>query len=325
MQLLVELVQTYGLGLAFAAVLIEQIGLPIPSYPILLVTAALSAQGNFSLAQVVAVAVTACLFADFSWYWLGVRFGGRLLGLMCRISLSPDSCVQQSTTIYERWGAPALTVAKFVPGFGTVATAMAGIVRLGAFEFAVFDLIGALLWSGLAVALGWTFRTAIDDVLQVLESAGRFGLAMIATGLGLYVLVKLVQRTRSARAPKLPRISASELYAMIQEDRAPLLIDVRAQASRRLGVIPGSRWLDPTSPQEALRALPRAEEVVVYCACPNDAGAVTIARRLLQAGFPRARALQGGIDAWIASGLPLQPASMSSPPAIGTAPLHALA
>ena len=145
MSILVELVHRYGLGLVFASVLIEQIGLPIPAYPILIVTAALSAQGNYGVPQVVAFAVLACLLADFFWYRAGSLFGRRVLRLMCQISLSPDSCVRQTENIYTRWGAPSLTVAKFIPGFGAVATAMAGVVGVTAFGFVFFDLIGATL------------------------------------------------------------------------------------------------------------------------------------------------------------------------------------
>src|ERR1700751_5288210 len=104
MHLIVELALRYGLSLVFVTVLIEQIGLPIPSYPILIVTAALSAQGNYSVPQVIAAGVVACLLADFAWFRAGARFGGRVLALMCRLSLSPDSCVRQTESIYERWG-----------------------------------------------------------------------------------------------------------------------------------------------------------------------------------------------------------------------------
>jgi len=190
MQIPIELVLQYGLGLAFVGVLAGQIGLPIPAYPILVVTAALSARGTYSPAEVVAIAVFACTLADLAWYGAGARFGRRVLAAMCRISLSPDSCVRQTEAIYERWGAPSLMVAKFVPGFAAVATAMAGVVGLSLVSFVLFDLVGATLWSGLAVALGWIFRDAVDDVLRVIESAGRVGLVAIGAAFALYLILK---------------------------------------------------------------------------------------------------------------------------------------
>ncbi len=306
MEFLVDLAQRYGLSLVFAVVLIEQIGLPIPSYPILIVTAALSNQGSFRVPQVVAFAVFACLLADFGWYRAGARFGRRVLSLMCRISLSPDSCVRQTESIYAQWGAPSLMVAKFVPGFGAVATAMAGVVGVTPFAFIFFDMIGATIWTGLAAMLGWIFRDAVGDVLNVIESAGRLGLAAIVGALVLYVMIKFVQRQRLLRQLRMARVSVDELHAMLKGDPPPLVVDVRSAFSRGGGVIPGSRWIEPRAPDAELLSLPATDEVVIYCACPNEASAAAVAKRLMKAGFQRVRPLKGGIDAWVASGLPLE-------------------
>jgi membrane protein DedA with SNARE-associated domain len=306
MHLLVELAQRYGPGLVFAVVLIEQIGLPVPSYPVLIVTAALSAQSSYGVPQVIAFAVFACLLADFGWYRAGARYGRRVLSLMCRISLSPDSCVRQTESIYAQWGAPSLTVAKFIPGFGAVATAMAGVVGVSPFAFVLFDMIGATIWTGLAATLGWIFRNAVDDVLAVIESAGRLGLAAIAGAFALYVLVKFVQRQRLLRQLRMARVSVDELHSMLKGEPPPLLVDVRSAVSREAGFIPGSLWVEVHAPDEQLNKLPVTDEVIVYCACPNEASAAVVAKRLMKAGFHRVRPLKGGIDAWVASGLPLE-------------------
>jgi rhodanese-related sulfurtransferase len=108
------------------------------------------------------------------------------------------------------------------------------------------------------------------------------------------------------RQLKAARVSAHELHAMFKREPAPLVIDVRSPRSREGGVIPGSRWIAPRAPDEELLSLPVTEEVVIYCACPNEASAAAVAQRLLKAGFRRVRPLKGGIDAWIASGLPLE-------------------
>src|ERR1700740_326284 len=225
MQLLVDLVLRYGLALAFVTVLVEQIGLPIPSYPILIVTAALASQGAYSVPQLVVVGVVACLLADYGWFRAGARFGRRVLSLMCRISLSPDSCVRQTESIYERWGAPSLLVAKFVPGFGAVATAMAGVVGVAPWAFILFDALGAAIWTGLAASLGWIFRDAVDDILRIIESAGRIGLAAIACAFVLSLLVKVLQRQRLLRRLRMARVSPQELETMLKGKPPPLVVD----------------------------------------------------------------------------------------------------
>jgi membrane protein DedA with SNARE-associated domain len=124
MQLLLTLIEQYGLWLVFVNVLVLQIGLPVPAYPTLIVVGAITARGEITAAQAIAVAVTASLIADLLWYVCGARQGRRVLRLMCRLSLSPDSCVRQTENIYERWEPPSLMFAKFVPGFAAVATSI---------------------------------------------------------------------------------------------------------------------------------------------------------------------------------------------------------
>src|SRR5206468_1249730 len=74
--------------------------------------------------------VTAAVIADTFWYMTGHRYGLRVLRMLCRISLSPDSCVSQTESIFVRFGARSMLIAKFVPGFASVSTAMAGAVGL---------------------------------------------------------------------------------------------------------------------------------------------------------------------------------------------------
>jgi rhodanese-related sulfurtransferase len=210
--------------------------------------------------------------------------------------------VRQTETIYERWGAPSLALAKFIPGFAAVATAMAGVVGTPLLAFVVFDSIGATLWAGLAVGLGWYFHDAIRDVLDAFEQAGRIGLLALGAALALFVLAKLFQRQRLLRQLRLARVSVDELRDMLRLGQQPLLVDVRSAAGRRDSAIPGSIWLDMHALDEAILALPRGDEVIVYCACPNEVSAAVVAKRLIKAGFRRVRPLKGGIDAWIAAG-----------------------
>ena len=136
---LIELVQQYGVALAFVNVLLLQAGLPVPAYPTLIVTGALAARSPYTLAEVLAAAVVASTLGNLAWYFAGRRLGGRVLKSLCRVSLSPDSCVRQTETIFERFGAPSLIFAKFVPGFASVATAMAGVVRIAVWRFVLFE------------------------------------------------------------------------------------------------------------------------------------------------------------------------------------------
>ncbi len=303
MQFLLNLIEQYGLALVFLNVLALQLGLPIPAIPTLIVVGAASAVGDrYSVPQVLAVAVVASLIADLVWYTVGAKIGRRALRLMCKLSISPDSCVRQSETTYERWGAPSLMVAKFIPGFAAIATSMAGVVRTRLASFVFFDAIGAALWAGAGVLVGWIFRDAVADVLAVLEAAGRWGIVALGVALLLWLGVKEIQRQRLLQQLRMARVSVEELQRMLDEGQRPLVVDVRSAKSREQGTIPGSRWVDMHALDETMRELPVTDEVIVFCACPNEASAAAVAKKLMQHGFGRVRPLAGGIDAWVAKG-----------------------
>jgi membrane protein DedA with SNARE-associated domain/rhodanese-related sulfurtransferase len=266
----------------------------------------MASRSDITVPQVIAVATAASLIADLTWYSAGARFGRRVLRLMCRLSLSPDSCVRQTETIYERWGAPSLMVAKFVPGFAAVATSMAGLLRTRLPSFVLFDAIGALLWSSVAVTLGWLFRDAVNDLIDGFNQAGRWGLVGLATALALYVAVKALQRHQLIRTLRMARVSVDELNDMLARQERPLIVDVRSLSSQQQGRIPGAVWIDSHAFDQSLQAEGlherMAHEVIVYCACPNEASAAVVAKKLMRAGFKRVRPLGGGIEAWVEKG-----------------------
>ncbi|HSS45457.1 MAG TPA: DedA family protein, partial [Thermoanaerobaculia bacterium] len=157
---LIASVARFGVPFIFANVFLEQIGLPIPALPTLIVAGALSAEGKLPAGEVLLVVLAATLAADSFWYGLGRRYGFRILKTLCRISLSPDSCVRQTTSILEKWGMPSLLVAKFIPGFSTVAPPLAGATGARLSVFLVYDGGGALLWAGGGFAAGIVFHRA---------------------------------------------------------------------------------------------------------------------------------------------------------------------
>lgn len=306
MSLLLELIHQYGPLFVFACVLVEQAGAPVPAYPALLVAGSLAASGRHSAPAMLLAAVAACLVADSLWYAAGRRFGGRVLRTLCRLSLSPDGCVRQTESIFSRWGAPSLAVAKFVPGFASVATAMAGSTGVNRWSFVLYDAVGALLWAGVGLALGWVFAAAVGDVLAVLAEMGRWGLMLLGALLAAFVAAKAWRRRQFLAQLRMDRISVQELAQMLQADERPLVLDVRSPQSQQEGRIPGALAFDHEDWPADLQARDADAMVIVYCACPNDASAALVAKKLMQRGFRRVRPLHGGIDAWRAAGLALE-------------------
>ena len=71
--------------------------------------------------------------------------GHQVLGLLCRISLEPDSCVRQTENAFLRYGVRFLLFAKFVPGLGTLGPPLAGAARVGVLRFSFYSATGASL------------------------------------------------------------------------------------------------------------------------------------------------------------------------------------
>lgn len=302
MDLLLHLLANYGLWVVFVAVLLDQGGLPVPAFPPMIVASAMAVQAGQPLWPVVLVATLAALLADGLWYAGGRRFGKHLVRLVCRLSLSPDSCVASTRDTYARWGAPSLVVAKFIPGFAALATTLAGQARTGLARFAFYDGLGAALWALVAVGIGALFNDAVSDVLARLDDLGTLGLLLVLAAIVLFVAWKFWKRQRFLRLLRMARISVPELRQLIDDGAAPLVLDVRPTALREAsGWIPGAVLAAHVG---ELDVEPQ-HEVVVYCDCPNEASAAKLARALKQRGFQRVRPLAGGFEAWLAQGLPV--------------------
>lgn len=305
---IIVLLTQYGVLLVFVNVLVEQAGLPVPAVPTLVVAGALAGGGLLSLPGVLAAAWLACLLADGAWFFAGRRYGAGVMRTLCRVSLSPDTCVKQSELRFQRWRGRVLLVAKFVPGLSTVAPPLVGALGLRPAVFLLMDGLGSLIWVAAAVGLGYALAPQIDHVLETLSQAGTIALQVVAVLLALYVLFKWWQRQRLIRVLRMARISVDELQAAMAHEPAPVVVDVRSQASRLVDarVIPGALLADLGGVDQAVKDIPLETELVMYCTCPNEASAALAAKILMQQGYRRVRPLHGGLDAWAAAGYPVQ-------------------
>ena len=304
---LFELLQLYGVLIVFAIVLVEQGGLPIPAFPILVVAGALSVSGDISWAACMAVAAGACLISDSFWFSAGRRHGKRILRLLCKISLSPDYCVSQTEDRFTRYGAKSLIVSKFIPGFNIIASPMSGAIGVSVPRFLVFSVTGSLLWSGTGLAIGAFFHKSVDQILLVLGQMGTTSLIVLLGLLALFVLYKYWERRRFHQGLQIERISVAELASLIDQGQDPLIVDARSATAQRMeAAIPGALLYHKCDERGLAEVLDRDRHIVVYCSCPNDVTAAQVARQLLAKGYHRTRPLHGGLDAWNAHRQPPQ-------------------
>jgi membrane protein DedA with SNARE-associated domain/rhodanese-related sulfurtransferase len=294
----------YGLPIVAANVFVDQIGLPVPAMPTLILAGAIAATGAIGLTSLFAAAVLACIVPDTVWFLVGRRYGMRVLKTLCRISLEPDSCVNQTQSRFERWGINSLMIAKFVPGLAIIAPPLAGAMRIGWPRFLGLSAIGGALWVGSGLAAGVLFKTQIQSVLVYLDRIGSVTGSVVAAALIGYVFYKWWERRRFYKELRMARISVADLYALMENGEQPIVVDVRSNTARTLQPrwIPGAIHVPVDDVGRHLAELPRDREIVVYCTCPSEASAARVAKLLINHGFKEVRPLYGGLDAWIEAG-----------------------
>ena len=262
-----EFVLRHGYGLMFAAVFLEQLGLPVPAVPVLMAMGAMAGLGYYSAPLAVVVAVAATLAPDVLWYLVGKKRGESILGLLCKLSLEPDTCVRTTTNAFDRWGPATLLVAKFIPGLSTVAPPLAGTVGLPLTRFLAFDAGGALLWSGSSLAVGYLLRTKVEEAAERLSTFGLGLLVIIGSPLVAWIFWKLWQRERAMRLYRITRLPAMDLKALLDEGKPMHIIDLRSPgAIQRSGrKLPGAVAVKPEEVDVHLRNLPPGAHLVFYC------------------------------------------------------------
>lgn len=297
MQNLQTLLHSYGNWVVFLNVLVEQAGLPIPSYPTLLASGAVSS-GLAGWISAWLLATLACWAADSAWYWAGGRFGDSLLRMICKVSLSRDSCIRQTQSRFLQVGVFALLVSKFLPGAGALTNVMNGYAGTAYRRFVAFELMGALIWTGSGLLLGAMFSDVVGRVVGLLGQYGKWGLLLLAVLLAVYVTVRALRRWLLVRSLRVvPRLSIGELLQWQAAGRAPVVIDVRPGEVDAMPRIPGAIVIDVHAPVSDL-ALQNDSAIVVYCACPNEISAAMLAARLRAEGYGDTWALLGGYEAW---------------------------
>ncbi len=267
MDQIVELLGRYGVFVVFANVLAEQAGVPVPALPTLVVAGALAAEGRLSAPAILFAAVVASLIPDTVWYLVGRRFGYRALRTVCRISVSPDSCVRQTEQVFERYGLFSLVVAKFIPGDSTVAPPLSGILGTPVVPFLAYAAAGAVLWAGLPLALGILFHGTVDRMLAALERFGTWSLAALVLALALYLLFRWARLARFQRTLRMARVSVEELRRMIEDGHRPLIFDVRTHLAHAHDprTIPGALRFGLEELDEKLAGIPREQEIILFC------------------------------------------------------------
>src|SRR6266853_5032249 len=220
-----EFLVRHGTAVLCAAVFVEQIGIPLPAAPWLLAAGALAGAGEMNWFVALNAAVIGSLLADLIWFYLGRHGGHRVLSLLCRISLEPDSCVRRTQDLFTRYGMRGVVAAKFIPGLSTLAPPLAGSSGVRAPRFFFFDGLGSLLYAGSFILLGALFSRQLEQVIDALAGLGGSALALLVGLAALYIGYKYYQRQRLLKELRMARITVDELHQQLESGESPIILD----------------------------------------------------------------------------------------------------
>lgn len=297
----------YGYWILFIWVMTEQLGVPIPSAPLLLTAGTLTATHKLNLPLVLVAITFGSLISDSLWYIMGKRYGGAVVKLLCRLSMESSTCVRRTEGYFTKHGPAALLLAKFIPGLGSVAAPIAGQTSMPYSYFLLFDVGGILIWA-LTLTLGGRF---FGDVLKrhpnALEWVGHFAVLLFILLLLGFLFYRFMRQRAFLREIRTARVEPQELKAMLDRGQEVYIVDLRHPLDYLPDprTLPGAVLLTPDKLALQSDEIPRDRDVVLFCTCPSEATAAKMALAIRKLGVYRVRPLLGGFDEWKRLGFPL--------------------
>jgi membrane protein DedA with SNARE-associated domain/rhodanese-related sulfurtransferase len=302
----------HACAILFCWVLIEQLGLPIPSIPLLLTAGTLSATHRVGFTACLLAVLFACIFSDSFWYALGRRYGARVIRLLCKMSLEASTCVSKTESYFTRRGAETLLFAKFVPGLSTVCAPIAGQTGMPYSRFLVYDLSGSLLWSISFLLAGRFFGDIAKRSQAFFGLLSHFAAAVFILMVVGFFIHRVVKQRRFLAQVRELRLEPAELKAMLDEaavdgSTQPYIVDLRHPLDYLpdARVLPGAVRIGPSELALHAERIPRDRDVILYCTCPSEETSAKVALQLHRLGITRVRPLRGGFDGWKQAGYPL--------------------
>lgn len=296
----IEFLVRHGAVVLFAAVFVEQIGVPLPSLLWLFAAGALVGAGKMHWYTALGASALGSVAADLIWFYLGRHYGNRVLALLCRISLEPDTCVRRTQNIFSRYGIQGVLAAKFIPGLNTLAPPLAGSSGFGVVRFLFYDIAGALLYVGTLILVGILFSRQLEQIVAALANLGNGALLVVAGLVALWLGYKYFQRHRLLRGLRMARITVDELHEKLEAGEKVVILDLRSltELEQTPGLIRGALQMTMDEVERRQQEIPRDCDIVLYCSCPNEVSSARVALRLQRKGLSRVRPLLGGIGAW---------------------------
>jgi membrane protein DedA with SNARE-associated domain/rhodanese-related sulfurtransferase len=296
----------HGYRILFLIVVLETLGFPVPAAVALIVAGAAAARGSLSAPAALGCGLAAMLTGDSLMYLMGRQTGWWLLGILCRLSLNPESCILRSADAFFKRGRVLLVFAKFVPGINTLAPPMAGSMRMRFLPFVSYDFLGALLYVGTYLVVGMLFNGALDIVTKGYHTFDRALSWALIVAVVVYTAAQVWLWVRAKPLRYAPTVEPEDAAIELAAGRA-IVYDVRSHGyyDARTMRIKGSRRLDPNAFHQWRDQIPKGFHVYLYCTCIREATSARVGLLLLEQGVA-CMVIHGGLRQWKKAGLPLE-------------------
>jgi membrane protein DedA with SNARE-associated domain/rhodanese-related sulfurtransferase len=303
----INLIAANGYWIVLTVAFVDQFGTPIPSIAILLAAGAVAGQGQLNVAGVLAMAWAGTIAGDVVLYQAGRWRGGPVMRSLCSFSLAPDTCVRKTEVSFQRLGWKALVIAKFVPGLALFAAPVAGALQMALASFLVFDAIGSLLYNVSVIGLGYALHNQLDRVVGWFRAVGSAAIPLVVGAILTFWAWRIVQKRHLIRLLRTRRMTPDQLRVRLESDDPIRIVDLRSaieyEVTRR--IVPGAIRMDPEELDDRHEEIPRDCDIVLYCTCPNEATSARAALALKRRGIERVFPLEGGLEAWVSCGYPV--------------------
>jgi membrane protein DedA with SNARE-associated domain len=310
METLIAGLAEHGYGILFAAVFLETVGIPIPAALALLIAGGACARGSLQVSYAFPGALAAMLVGDTFMFLMGRYTGWWLLGVLCRLSLNPESCILRSADSFYKRGRIMLVFAKFIPGINTIAPPLAGSMNMRLGQFLGLDVAGASLYVGGYFWVGYLFSDALHAITRGYHEFGRVVGWIVVAAVVFYVAMQVRMWFKARKLSAVPSVDAAEAARAVSE--GAVIYDVRSHGyyDRKAMRIKGSHRLDPNAlNQNALHQSeeksPSEQKVYLYCTCIREATSSQVARELMEKGV-KVSVIRGGLRMWKKAGLPTE-------------------
>jgi membrane protein DedA with SNARE-associated domain len=190
----------YGLWVVVALVLVEDFGIPVPGETILIAAAIFAGSGRLNVFAVAVVGFIAAVVGDNIGYAIG-RFGGRALVERWgkHVFLTPGR-LDKAEAFFARHGSKIIVVARFIEGLRQANGIIAGIAEMHWLRFLACNALGAALWVGTWVSLGYFAGHHITSIYDAITRYSLYATIVAAGAIVVWIALHLRKRRRAEPA-----------------------------------------------------------------------------------------------------------------------------